>query len=197
MIPDPVTAEPAVRRLGGRTVYRNAWMSVREDDVRRTDGSTGTYGVVDKPDFALVVPVEDGGFHLVEQYRYPVGGRFWEFPQGSWAGPAPAEEEGADALRLAAAELREETGLRAGWLRRLGRIHVAYGYASQGCHVFLAGDLAAGPAEREATELDMRQRLVSRAELDALVREGRMTDAASLAALALYDLHTPRERSVG
>ncbi|WP_433607133.1 NUDIX domain-containing protein [Dactylosporangium sp. CA-139114] len=194
-----MTPEPAVRQLGSHTVYRNAWMSVREDAVRRTDGSTGIYGVVDKPDFAIVIAVQDGGFHLVEQYRYPVGDRFWEFPQGSWAGPAPAgqvADADADALRLAAAELREETGLWAGRLRRLGRIHTAYGYSSQGCHVFLAEDLTAGPAEREATELDMRQRLVSRAELDALVRAGRLTDAASLAALALYDLHTAQERSL-
>ncbi|MFF3500665.1 hypothetical protein [Streptomyces sp. NPDC003247] len=40
---------------------------------------------MDKPDFVLVVPRERDGFHLVEQYRYPVGGRFWEFPQGALA----------------------------------------------------------------------------------------------------------------
>ena len=35
--------------------------------------------------FVVIVPVEDDGrVHLVEQYRYPVKGRYWEFPQGSW-----------------------------------------------------------------------------------------------------------------
>jgi hypothetical protein len=39
-----------------REVYRNVWMTVREAVVRRPDGSMGIYGVIDKPDFAVVVP---------------------------------------------------------------------------------------------------------------------------------------------
>ena len=34
-------------------------MRVREDTIRRRDGSSGIYGVVDKPDFVVIVPVED------------------------------------------------------------------------------------------------------------------------------------------
>src|SRR6267142_354910 len=95
-----------IRRLGSRRVYANRWMTLREDDIERPDGSTGIYAVVDKPDFALVIPVERDGFHLVEQYRYPVGGRYWEFPQGT--APDGAEPE---PVALARAELAEETGL--------------------------------------------------------------------------------------
>ena len=73
-----------MRVISSREVYRNPWMSVREDQVVREDGSSGTYGVVDKPDFALVIPQDQDGFWLVEQFRYPVGRRAWEFPQGSW-----------------------------------------------------------------------------------------------------------------
>ena len=32
--------------------------------------------LVDKSDFALVISYVDGGFHLVEQYRYAVKGRY-------------------------------------------------------------------------------------------------------------------------
>jgi 8-oxo-dGTP pyrophosphatase MutT (NUDIX family) len=188
-------AGATVRQLGSRLAYQNAWMTVREDDVERPDGSQGIYGVVDKPDFALILPVDADGFHLVEQYRYPVGGRFWEFPQGSWPDPAaaPAAVGPADpgppagAVDLARAELREETGLLAGSLTYLGRIHVAYGYSSQGCHIFVAGDLVPGEPDREAAEVDMVSRWVSAVELDQMVRDGRLTDAASLAALALWD----------
>ena len=58
-----------VRTKSSREVYRNAWMTVREDEIVRDDGSTGIYGVVDKPDFALIIPQDDTGFWLVEQYR--------------------------------------------------------------------------------------------------------------------------------
>src|SRR6266508_2817899 len=68
-------AVPVIQQLATRTVYRNPWMTVREDQIRRPDGSHGVYGVIDKPDFALVIPADRGGFWLVEQYRYTVGGR--------------------------------------------------------------------------------------------------------------------------
>ncbi len=66
-----------MQTLGSRRMYTNAWMSVREDDVQRFDGSPGIYGVVDKPDYALIIPLDGDRVHLVEQYRYPVGARRW------------------------------------------------------------------------------------------------------------------------
>lgn len=170
----------SIERVSTREVYRNPWLTLREDQIRRPDGSAGVYSVVDKPDFALVIPAEPDGFHLVEQYRYPVGARFWEFPQGTAPGGVvvpPAE--------LAAAELAEETGLRAGSLEQLGHLHCAYGMSSQGFDIFLATDLTPGPTAREATEQDMRQRLVGRDEFEAMIRTGLVTDDSTLAAYAL------------
>ena len=34
-------------------VYRNRWMTVREDRTLRHDGAEGLYGVVHKPDFVV------------------------------------------------------------------------------------------------------------------------------------------------
>ena len=73
----------AIRRIDGRVVYENAWLTVTEDVIQYADGTSGIYGVVHKPDFAVVIPIEGDRVHLVEQYRYPVGGRYWEFPQGA------------------------------------------------------------------------------------------------------------------
>jgi hypothetical protein len=66
--------QPPVR-LGTRVAYRNPWLSVREDTLVLADGSTGIYGVVEKADYALIIPEENGGFHLVEQFRHAVGRR--------------------------------------------------------------------------------------------------------------------------
>jgi hypothetical protein len=98
-----------IETIGMRIVYENRWMRVREDEIRRRDGSSGIYGVVEKPDFVVIVPLEDDGrLHLVQQFRYPVRGRYWEFPQGSWE-----QAPGADPMEVARGELREETGLDA------------------------------------------------------------------------------------
>jgi 8-oxo-dGTP pyrophosphatase MutT (NUDIX family) len=180
-----------MRTTGSREVYRNPWIRVREDTVERADGSTGVYGVVEKPHFALVLPTERDGFWLVEQYRYPVGRRAWEFPQGTWG-----EGSGGTPEQLARAELAEETGLRAGGLRHLGHLDLASGLSTQEFDVWLATDLTPGPTAREATEADMRHAWVAEAELRAMIRESRLTDAPSLAAysLLLLDGGDPRPR---
>ena len=170
-----------IRRLASQVVYENRWMRVREDRVRRADGGDGIYGVVEKPDFALIVPVaDDGGLWVVEQFRYPVGDRFCEFPQGSWE-----DEREVDAELLARGELREETGLQAESLRRLGRLYQAYGYSSQGLDVWLATGLREGPADRSPEEQGMRAFKVSRDGWQSRVANGRVKDAASVAAYGL------------
>lgn len=163
-----------------REIYANPWMTLREDTFRRPDGTDGLYGVVDKPDYALVVALDGDQLALVEQYRYPLGLRRWEFPQGTAPDRATMPPEA-----LAARELSEETGLRAGRLTYLGLLDVAAGLSSQRGRVYLAEDLTAGEPEREETEADMRLAWVTRAEFERRVRAGEITDAQSIAAYAL------------
>jgi 8-oxo-dGDP phosphatase len=181
-----------IERISTRLAYRNDWMTVREDAIRRPDGSTGLYGVIDKPDYALVIatiqaagPDGDGDrFRLVEQYRYPLGLRRWEFPQGTAPGGAAA-----DPTELAARELREETGLRAQTLTQLGLLDLAPGMSSQRGRVFLATGLTEGEPDREPEEQDMRSAWFTRTEVEAMIRRGEVTDAQSIAAWALLLLH--------
>ncbi|MCP2178741.1 NUDIX domain-containing protein [Williamsia maris] len=173
-----------VTRLSSRTVYRNAWMSVREDDVRRADGSAGIYGVVDRPLGVVVVArrptaSDDEQIYLVEQFRYPVGARRWEFP----AGTAP-DGMALEAVALADRELREETGLIAGRLTHLATIDVAPGFCAQRSAIVLAEDLVQGDPDREHEEQDMRGRWWDRSELTAAIGTGRICDAQTLAAWA-------------
>ena len=163
--------------LGSEQVYANPWMAVREDTVRRPDGSTGIYGVVDTPDIALVIPADGDRLHLVEQYRYPVAGRRWEFPSGT-----ADQVLDVDAAALAARELREETGLAAGTLTPLGTLDVAPSMFSQRCSVFLATDLTAGAPQRDLEERDLRSAWFTRAELERMIHDGTFTDAKSVPA---------------
>ncbi len=186
----------APERLTSRIAYENPWLSVREDTFRRADGSVGLYGVVDKRDFALVIPEEgtgrERGFHLVEQYRYPIDRRSWEFPMGTWP---PGATGGAP--ELARAELREETGLTADRWRRLGYLHHAPGFCSQGFDVFHATGLTAGDHDREQSEADMVTRFVPETEFVAMVADGTIFDGATLAAYLLLRLRTDRDDDGG
>ncbi len=166
-----------------RVVYENRWMRVREDAILRKDGSPGLYGVVEKADFAIIAPVGNGLIHLVEQYRYPVRGRYWELPQGSWE-----QAPGTDPLELARAELREETGLTADTMLHVGHLFECYGHSNQGFHIYLAQGLKAGEASREPEEQDMVCRAFPVEEVLAMISDGVIKDAATVAALGLLRL---------
>ncbi|WP_243741513.1 NUDIX domain-containing protein [Actinomycetospora succinea] len=160
-------------------------MSLREDTFRRPDGSGGVYGVVDKPDYALVLALDGDRLAMVEQYRYPLGLRRWEFPQGT--APDRAEMPARD---LAARELREETGLTAATWTYLGLLDVAPGLSSQRGRAFLATDLTEGRPDREDTEADMRFAWVTRSAFEERARAGEITDAQTLAAYTLLVLRS-------
>lgn len=168
-----------IEQISTRTVYQNAWMTVREDEIRRASGGAGIYAVVDKPPSALVIPFERDGFWLVEQYRYPAGQRSWEFPMGT----LPDRADG-DPLDVARSELGQETGLAAGRLTFLSRFFHAPGQMSQACNVFLATELTPDPnrAEPDPEEEDLIVRWFARSEFEKMIRSGVIVDATTIAA---------------
>jgi 8-oxo-dGTP pyrophosphatase MutT (NUDIX family) len=179
------TETTPIRQVSSRMVYRNAWLSLREDEIERPDGSHGIYSVVDRPDYTVVIATENGGFHLVDQYRYPISGRYWEFPQGCF----PDWRVVGDPAELARHELAEETGLRARDLVHLGHLFGWHGASGQAFDVFLATGLEHGAPDREVTEQDMRHRWFARAEFERMIRAGEIKDNSTLAAYALLLLH--------
>ncbi|HEX3983784.1 MAG TPA: NUDIX hydrolase [Acidisoma sp.] len=168
----------AVTRISSRLVYENRWLRLREDRVLRLDGSEGIYSVLERAEFAVICPVQDCDIYLVEQFRYPIGQRTWEFPMGTWEWQEVAPET------LAAAELREETGLIARNLREIGRIVQAAGYSNQEGRVFFATDLTPGTAERETEEQDMVLGRFTTAAVEQMIRDGVIRDAVTIAAFA-------------
>ncbi|KAA2213991.1 NUDIX domain-containing protein [Teichococcus oryzae] len=172
-----------ITTLSSRIAYENPWTRVREDIIRRPDGSEGLYGVVERSDFVVVVPFQEGRITLVEQFRYPVRLRQWEMPMGMWeTRPGTAPEV------LAAAELEEETGLVAGRMFYAGEIFQGAGYCNQRGHVFLATELSPGTRRLEASEQDLICRAFALAEVEGMIRDGRLKDAMSIAAFGLLRL---------
>jgi ADP-ribose pyrophosphatase len=173
-----------IETLDTRVVYENRWMRVREDSIRRRDGSNGIYGVVEKPDFVVIAAMEDDDrLHLVQQFRYPVRARYWELPQGSWE-QAPE----ADPLDIARGELREETGLDASEIAYAGHLFQGYGYATQGYHIFIARGLSRNNVARESEEQDLKARAFALADVERMIREGEIKDATTVAVLGLLRL---------
>ena len=176
----------SIRTVSSREVYRNPWLRVREDQVERSNGVRGIYAVVDKEDCAMILPIEGNSIFLIEQFRYTVQQRCLELPQGGWETP------GVDPEELARGELREETGLTAQSMTRLGALWIAYGFTHQKQHVFLATGLAPAIADPDPEEHDLILRAVSICQFEGMMLNGTIRDCSTLAAWGLYKLWMER-----
>jgi len=186
MQPDSAGRGHSIKTLRSREVYRNRWMRVREDEILRSNGQKGIYGVVEKDDSAIILPIDGGRIWLVEQFRYTIQQRAWELPQGGW------EMEIADPEELARGELKEETGLHAAEMVKLGEQWIAYGFTRQRQHVFLATGLTQSTTDRDEEEHDLQVHPVAVEEFERMMREGAIRDNCTLAAWALYRLKHPQ-----
>lgn len=169
-----------ITTLSTREVYRNRWMRLREDEILRSNGHKGIYGVVEKEPCAIIIPIDNDCVWLVEQFRYTIQQRAIELPQGGW------EREIENPEELARGELKEELGLDAAEMIYLGPMWVAYGYARQEQHAFLATRLTHSSKSPDAEEHDLAARKVPIEEFEEMMRTGVVRDVCTLAAWALY-----------
>jgi 8-oxo-dGTP pyrophosphatase MutT (NUDIX family) len=172
--------EPSITTVSSREVYRNHWMRVREDEILRSNGAHGIYGLVEKDDAAIIIPIDNGRVWLVEQFRYTTGRRELELPQGGWEMEIDSPEE------LARGELREEIGMDAAEMICLGMTWIAYGFTRQKQYVYLATGLTPAHGDRDAEEHDMIPRSFSIEEFEQMMLDGAIRDGCTLSAWGLY-----------
>jgi 8-oxo-dGTP pyrophosphatase MutT (NUDIX family) len=185
------SAGGTITTLASREVYRNHWMRVREDEILRGNNEKGIYGVVEKHDAAIILPIEfdcsgEVRIWLVEQFRYTIQERALELPQGGWEMEIENPEE------LARGELREEIGMAAAEMTHLGTLWIAYGFTRQKQHVYLATGLTPAQADPDAEEHDLTARSVSIAEFERMMLDGVIRDNCTLSAWGLYLLWKAR-----
>ena len=173
-----------IKTISSREVYRNPWTSVREDVIERANGQRGIYGVIDKDPASIIIPLDhtlEGDFvYLVEQFRYTVGRRYMEFPQGGWEEAEVVPED------LARGELKEETGISAAKLTELATLQIAYGVMNQRHHVFLAEGLTLGETDPDPEETDLTLHRYSVEEFESMLLDGTIVDNCTAAAWGVY-----------
>lgn len=172
------------KTLKSKVVFDNPWISVLEDHVINPGGGENQYGHVQFKNSAVaVVPLDTEGYTwIVGQDRYTLGEYSWEVPMGG-------SPRGESEIEAAHRELKEETGLAAGRMRELMRVHVSNSITDEVGYLFLAEELTAGDTDLEETENITARRLPFEEALDMAI-SGGITDALSCLAL----LRVARER---
>ena len=162
--------------LRSQQVYSGHFLDVRRDDVKLPDGRTAQREYIVHPGAVMVVPLLDDGRLVVEhQWRYPMARAMLEFPAGKI-------DAGEPPWQCAMRELAEETGYRATEWARAGVLHNAIAYSTEGIEVWFARGLTLGERSLDIGEfVDVSS--ASADELDALARDGKLTDAKTLIGL--------------
>lgn len=164
------------KTLQSEYIYRGRVVSLRLDTVQMPNGHVVKREVVEHHGAVAIVPRLDARtILLIRQYRPAVGEALLEIPAGTL-------EEGEEADACAARELEEEIGYRAGRLRRMFSQYLAPGYSSEVLHAYLAEQLTRSHAKPDEDE-EIEVVPVQASEIEAMILDGRIKDAKSIAAL--------------
>jgi ADP-ribose pyrophosphatase len=168
--------------IRSETLLNGRAFRVRRDYLRTPDGRETTLEIVDHGGSVVVIPVDDeDNLLFVRQYRHAAKADLLELPAGTRNGEEPYEE-------CAAREVREETGMEAGSLQKLGEFYLAPGYSTEFMAVFLATELKENPLQADEDEFLDLERIPVKQALQ-MAEAGGVPDAKSLAALLLARSH--------
>lgn len=143
-------------------------------------GTAHVWDIIRHPGAAAILPVlADGRLVLIRNRRIAVDQNLLEVPAGTLDDGEPPEQ-------CAARELAEETGYRAGKLRRLLTCFSSPGILDERMYGFLATDLTPGPTARESGE-EIEVVLMPPAEALDAIRTGTITDGKTIVTLLYYD----------
>ncbi len=161
-------------------IYTGKAFDVRRDQVRLPAGKTTSIEVVVHPGAVTIIPIDvQGRILFVRQYRHAVGQELLELPAGTLG-------EGENPENCAQREIREETGMSAAKLEKIGEFYLVPGYSTEYMHIYLASDLKSEPLPGDEDEFITVEAVVSSAIPD-LIAQGVLRDAKSLAALFLAE----------
>ncbi|MEH0524862.1 NUDIX hydrolase [Streptomyces stelliscabiei] len=171
---------PTINASDVRTTAFGDWISVDSRTVQLAGSQSMETHIVRFPAIALIVALDGDDLVLIRQFRFP--------PQ-SWVIEAPAGrvEPREDPARTAVRELREETGFQADKVELVGTLRISPHLSDETTYVYAATGLVPGPAHPDKGEFIQRF-MVPRGNVRAMVREGRIVDAKTIAALAVCDV---------
>jgi len=156
---------------------------LKEDFETPSGGKYGKYYILEGKNYVIVIAKKGNYFYFVEQYRYTIKSKLL-------ATVAGAIEKGEKPFAVAKRELKEETGIIAKKIRKLGWFYSNYGKSNQKAHVFLAEDLKFGEQEPDDLEREgeIKMRKLKISEVKEMIKSGKIKDRDTLSAFCLFML---------
>jgi len=165
--------KPGEETEKSRVVYRGPFFLLREHRVVVPGGARKIRLVLEHPGAAAAVPIlPDGRIVLVRQYRKAVERETLEIPAGKL-------EAGETPLQCLRRELIEETGYRAGRLKKLLSFYPSFGISDEIIHVYLARNLRR-IGEPRGDESCLKTVFLPLGKVKELIRAGKIRDSKTI-----------------
>jgi ADP-ribose pyrophosphatase len=166
--------------MSRQIIHEGRKIKVAIDTFTGANGEMIRRDMILHPGAVVILPVIDRDhICLLRNERFVIGETLWEVPAGTLEPGEPIED-------AAARELVEETGYTARSWRRLGHFFPSPGVLDEKMHLFVAQDLAPGPARPEADE-HLEPKTVSWAEAVRMALDGTIHDLKTVTAILLWD----------
>ena len=157
-------------------LFRNDFLVLEEDSVRKPDGSEGRYATVTlKRGVGIVALDRQEHVYLVQQFRYPIERESLEVICGG-------QEKGEDSESAAQRELREEAGISVSSLVSLGPLDIDTSVLRAPMELYLGYIDRVERSSPEGSERLSLQRLPFATAL-AMATDARITHGPSCVAL--------------
>jgi 8-oxo-dGTP pyrophosphatase MutT (NUDIX family) len=172
------------KTLTSKIVYKNSWITVHEDQVKRPNGENGIYAVVrtNGPSVIIVAINKNNEVYFIKIDRYTTPTLSLELPGGG-------TDKKEILLHAAQRELQEETGLTAKKWAEVGSAQPMNGITDEVMHVFIAQDLVQTPQDQQAEEGIARIQKIPLQEVAGLIKSGSITDSQTITAFTLACLY--------
>jgi ADP-ribose pyrophosphatase len=151
------------------------YLLLLRDAVRFADGTFGLYNRLIVPAGAAILPVLGDAIVLIHRFRHGVRQWLLEAPRGSFTERASEEDE-------ARRELFEEIGAEASRMIDLGELYSSTGCLDERHRLFLAEIQRVGTPE--AHEAITEIKILPISEVEALIRDGAISDGPTVALFA-------------
>ena len=133
---------------------------------------------VQHPGAAVIVPfVSKNQVIMVRQPRFAIKQMTWEVPAGTLG-------KGENPLLCAKRELEEETGLKAGKIKKILAFYSSPGFLHEKMHLYKATNLKAGQMNLDDDE-EITVKIFTKTQLLKMIKTGKIVDAKTIVALLL------------
>lgn len=168
--------------IKSETLLQGRAFKIRRDTLKTPDGLETKLEIVEHGGSVVIIPIDDeNNLLFVRQYRHAAKTDLLELPAGTRDEDEPFE-------KCAAREIREETGMEARKLQKVGEFYLAPGYSTEFMVVFLATDLRDNPLQADEDEFLQVEKIPVKKAFE-MAEHGEVPDSKSLAALLLARSH--------